>query len=193
MPRGRAPPIRGGGSCNAVRSTLFELGRRKVPSRILRLCLGAASVLALFWLFMTTVQRRPVQKALTDAVKRGDMSMVQLLLQRGADPNTRDDAEIPLATWALVEDHPEIAEVLMKRGARVDSRFCMLDATGKGKPTGAGPPGSRGQSQRAGRAGADASPGLLRPARPGGRQGAASPGAAPNVRDADGATRCCTR
>src|SRR5205807_1494786 len=40
---------------------------------------------------------------------------------------------LSLATWALVENHPDIAQALMERGARADLRFCMLDAAVKGR------------------------------------------------------------
>lgn len=102
-------------------------------SRIIVLWAGLALILALFWYVQTTLQRGPVEKALISAVKQGNLSMVRLLLQRGADPNTKDEAGIGLATWGLVNGQPEAARLLLDKGADVDARFCLLDAASKGE------------------------------------------------------------
>ena len=104
------------------------------PRRFVFLSLGLIALLALFWYAQVTVYRRPVEKALVAEVKAGNMSMVRLLLQRGADPGTQDEAHIGLATWALLNDKVDIARVLMERGAPVDVHFCMTDAMAKQRP-----------------------------------------------------------
>src|SRR5688500_6529371 len=101
------------------------------PGRILFLSLALAALLGLVWHVQTTIRRGPLNKGLADAVKRGDLSMVQLLLERGADPSTRDATGVELASWALVADQLPTAEVLLKRGAQIDRRFCLLDAMAK--------------------------------------------------------------
>src|SRR5687768_14878198 len=105
------------GACRSARGIMVRSRRAGAPcgsrtcapealvmksGRLLFLSAGMAAVLALFWYAQTTLYRQPVEKALVDAVKSGNMSMVQLLLSRGADPRTQDAAHIGLATWALV-------------------------------------------------------------------------------------------
>jgi ankyrin repeat protein len=54
------------------------------------------------------------------AVKIGNGDLVGRLLENGANPNLTDAAEWPPLAWAVVGDYPEIARLLISRGASVD-------------------------------------------------------------------------
>ena len=57
--------------------------------------------------------------ALHLASRRGFVGLVQLLLERGADPDVRGAWELTPLHYAAVFDQPEVAEVLLAAGADV--------------------------------------------------------------------------
>jgi ankyrin repeat protein len=60
--------------------------------------------------------------ALHDAAKAGELEQVKALLDKGADPEARDNnGESPL-NWAALAGHRKVAELLIERGAAVDGR-----------------------------------------------------------------------
>jgi cytohesin len=62
------------------------------------------------------------QRQLQDAVMRGQIDMVSLLLQRGADPNLRTASGSTLLHDAALKGYRDIAERLLASGARVNER-----------------------------------------------------------------------
>jgi ankyrin repeat protein len=101
-------------------------------TRILRLSLLLAALIALFGLVSLWVSRQPLDDALLKAARADDTALVRLLLHRGADANVMTEAHVPLAEWALMEYHPDLAAALMDAGAKVDMRFCLLHAAEQG-------------------------------------------------------------
>src|SRR5688572_29846738 len=65
--------------------------------------------------------QRELDWALGDAVQRGDVAAVRMLLADGADPNTRDHKWGWPVLWVAAEqDYAEVAEALVKAGAPLD-------------------------------------------------------------------------
>ncbi|HEU4386578.1 MAG TPA: ankyrin repeat domain-containing protein [Blastocatellia bacterium] len=67
--------------------------------------------------------------ALSYACDRGNVEMVKLLLESGADPNAKDTfyGEVPLG-WALYKGHAEIVKLLLEKGALGKDRALMTAA-----------------------------------------------------------------
>jgi cytohesin len=61
-------------------------------------------------------------RQLQDAVMRGQLDMVTLLLGVGADPNAKTANGSTLLHDAALKGHREIVQLLLARGARADSR-----------------------------------------------------------------------
>jgi len=71
-------------------------------------------------------------QVLIDAVREGDKDSVELLLQSGADPNTivRDSeglSQHSILVTAITLEHIEIARLLIRHGAEVDTVFQNFD------------------------------------------------------------------
>ena len=57
------------------------------------------------------------------AARAGNAAAVRLLLDRGADPNAREESLGETALmWAAAENHPEAVKLLVARGADVNAR-----------------------------------------------------------------------
>ena len=65
-----------------------------------------------------TQRRRALNEALIKEVARGDAARVSLLLHKGADPNTRDQAGWSALTQAKAGHHSEVARLLERAGGR---------------------------------------------------------------------------
>jgi ankyrin repeat protein len=50
----------------------------------------------------------------------GDSAMVELLISKGADANELDDDRIPLLSWAVIGNHPNVVQLLLSKGANVN-------------------------------------------------------------------------
>uniref|UniRef100_A0A8C7ATW4 Double zinc ribbon and ankyrin repeat domains 1 n=1 Tax=Neovison vison TaxID=452646 RepID=A0A8C7ATW4_NEOVI len=59
----------------------------------------------------------------------GRVSVVEQLLEEGADPNCRDGEEQPVITKAVVNKHHEVIPVLVQRGADTEQRWGPLQNT----------------------------------------------------------------
>lgn len=57
---------------------------------------------------------------LIEAIKKGDIGRVLLLLENGVSPDTTDDEKSPALFWAVKLNRADIAEALLKRNAKVD-------------------------------------------------------------------------
>ena len=57
---------------------------------------------------------------LIEAIKKGDIGRVLLLLENGVSPDTTDDEKSPALIWAVKLNRVDIAEALLKRNAKVD-------------------------------------------------------------------------
>jgi ankyrin repeat protein len=103
--------------------------------------LAILAVVAAVWWSSPGQQQERRNAALTEAAKSGDVRAVEAALDGGADVNARDaDGLTPLMHAARGDrpdiadpgptDHPEVAEVLVRRGAGVnattDSGFAAL-------------------------------------------------------------------
>ena len=52
------------------------------------------------------------------AARTGDAAIVKILLDRGADPNARENTNSETALmWAAAENHPDAAKALIASGA----------------------------------------------------------------------------
>jgi ankyrin repeat protein len=63
----------------------------------------------------------PRDPALIEAVKKGDLSQVILLLQNGISPDSTDENGCPALHWAVKENRRAVAEILLAHGAKVDA------------------------------------------------------------------------
>jgi ankyrin repeat protein len=65
--------------------------------------------------------------------KRGRTSVVEYILAKGADPNARDNFNLTPLLRAVMEEHYEMANLLIKRGADYEATFegnsCLIEAT----------------------------------------------------------------
>ncbi|XP_053429941.1 double zinc ribbon and ankyrin repeat-containing protein 1 isoform X2 [Nycticebus coucang] len=59
----------------------------------------------------------------------GRVSMIEQLLDEGADPNCCDEEDRPVLTVAVVNNHPEAIPVLVQRGADIDQQWGPLKNT----------------------------------------------------------------
>lgn len=66
------------------------------------------------------------------AAGEGSLSMVSLLLDHGADPVTRDGMGVSPLYTAVLNDNFEIAKILLKKGALIDSPRLLLRAVENG-------------------------------------------------------------
>ena len=57
-----------------------------------------------------------------DATKSGDLAGVQAELDKGADVNAKDKAEMTPLHWAARKGHKEVAELLLTKGADVNAK-----------------------------------------------------------------------
>ncbi|XP_042836898.1 double zinc ribbon and ankyrin repeat-containing protein 1 isoform X4 [Panthera tigris] len=71
----------------------------------------------------------------------GRVSVIEQLLDEGADPNCRDSEERPLITMAVVNKHHEAIPVLVQRGADTEQRWGPLRNTALHEATLLGPAG----------------------------------------------------
>ncbi len=68
------------------------------------------------------------ETTLMTAARTGIVATVRLLLDRGGDPNATEEWRGQTALmWAAVENHPDVAQLLIERGAMVDARSTLFD------------------------------------------------------------------
>jgi ankyrin repeat protein len=77
----------------------------------------------------------PLAGVLIKAVREGNLSAIQDLVQRGADINEKDGNGKTMVMLALHRDHPEVAAWLIERGVSVDEKdkdgnTALMRATG---------------------------------------------------------------
>jgi len=73
-------------------------------------------------LMIERVQQAKKNKSLFEAVRKGDIEQVGLLISKGADVNAKDKrGETPLHHVAL-KGHKDVAELLIAKGAHVDAK-----------------------------------------------------------------------
>ena len=70
------------------------------------------------WTFPTEPERRELHAA----AERGDVGMVQILLDRGADVNIRSHESYTPLHRAVLQNHGAVVKLLLDRGASVDCR-----------------------------------------------------------------------
>jgi len=78
------------------------------------------------------VEKERISVDLIPYSARGDRATVLRYLRSGADPNVDAEADgfvFPLA-WAARCDHPEIVEILLARGAKINAQFTYHGAQG---------------------------------------------------------------
>src|SRR5208337_2458457 len=61
-------------------------------------------------------------QALIDAVQNGDSNQVRLLLDKGVDPNPKDQHNVTALILASLEGEFEIARLLLDKGANVNAK-----------------------------------------------------------------------
>jgi ankyrin repeat protein len=92
------------------------------------------------WNLLTQPQTwsSPANRALRQAVRRGNVNNVGVLLERGGDPNMRYKLDLPLLCLAAHRGYTEVARCLLEAGADVDKRnratlqTPLMQATAKG-------------------------------------------------------------
>ena len=84
------------------------------------LCIGILAMLFLGSLANVQATSEEAQE-LIDAVRRGDIEIVKLLIKEGADVNARDKYGGTALMAAANNGHTEIAKILIGRGAKVDA------------------------------------------------------------------------
>ncbi|KAK2509901.1 hypothetical protein MC885_017670 [Smutsia gigantea] len=63
------------------------------------------------------------------AAGEGRVSVIEQLLDDGADPNCSDNKDRPLITMAVVNKHHEAIPVLVQRGADIDQQWGPCNAS----------------------------------------------------------------
>lgn len=84
--------------------------------------------------------RKSLGKSLHKAITQGDMSLIQLLLEAGADVNARPNCGKPSLTCAVQQGNPTLVRMLLKKGAN-------LEATAPAGPTALYEAVTRGESE----------------------------------------------
>jgi ankyrin repeat protein len=67
-------------------------------------------------------QRRRPDSPLAEAVRRNDLVTVKALLEKGADPNRRNNQGSPVLSVAAIRGYGAIAQALLEKGANVNAR-----------------------------------------------------------------------
>jgi ankyrin repeat protein len=67
-----------------------------------------------------TVSENGDETELIEAIKKGDIARVLLLLENGVSPDATDTDHSPALCWAVRANRADIAEALLKRNAKVD-------------------------------------------------------------------------
>ncbi|HQQ11315.1 MAG TPA: ankyrin repeat domain-containing protein, partial [Synergistales bacterium] len=67
-------------------------------------------------------KRKPSEKALFDATKRGDIAGVTRLIDRGADIEAQDKEGWTPLHYACMNGRTDIARLLLDRGADIEAR-----------------------------------------------------------------------
>ncbi len=65
--------------------------------------------------------RNAQEKPLLDAIKKADKLQLEKLLQKGGNPNTTDDCNIPVITYAAKMLRSDLLNILIKSGADVNA------------------------------------------------------------------------
>ena len=69
---------------------------------------------------------------LSEAINSGNLEMVRVLLELGANPNTRENAEYPIIYGAAQEGNTEVVRLLIDAGADVDGNAALWTAIDHG-------------------------------------------------------------
>jgi hypothetical protein len=74
------------------------------------------SLVSLYWLGLTPDPESHVERAFVWACAYGRTAVVELLLEHGVDTDAKDQYGMTGLAWAEANGHPEIVELLTKRG-----------------------------------------------------------------------------
>jgi Ankyrin repeats (many copies) len=109
------------GRADLVRSMMAEGGS------------ASPSLVNLHWLRLSSDPESHVERAFVWACRFGRTPVVELLLEHGIDPATRDDDAMTGLHWAAANGHVEVVKLLTERGAPLEARNrwggTVLDST----------------------------------------------------------------
>lgn len=95
--------------------------KNKKRNLAIRVILLACLVIIAAW-FYPKLQQARLNQALLDAVKQGNHTRIQALLNAGADPNSREDNYPTALIFAADLNDDETVRLLIARGANVNAK-----------------------------------------------------------------------